>query len=90
MTHIQNRVVSRRRRKRSSHFSPQARATFCTETSYYSTYADLSYSGLESSFQSIDKKLVFTELQRMLGPYLASYFTTASASLSVTPVERNG
>ena len=41
---------------------------------------------LETAYQLLsnvdDKKLVFAELQRMLGPYLASYFFSAS----VTPV----
>lgn len=44
---------------------------------------------LETAYQLLsnveDKKLVFVELQRMLGPYLASYFSAAGP----TPAARN-
>ena len=52
---------------------------------------------LETAYQLLsnvdDKKLVFEELQRMLGPYLASYFSVApetTAAATLTPISRNG
>ena len=52
---------------------------------------------LETAYQLLsnvdDKRLVFEELQRMLGPYLASYFSAApeaTAASTTTLVSRSG
>lgn len=52
---------------------------------------------LETAYQLLsnvdDKRLAFEELQRMLGPYLASYFSAAPevhAAATVTPISRSG
>ena len=49
---------------------------------------------LETAYQLLsnveDKKLVFAELQRMLGPYLASYFSATSDTLQVPTPAQSG
>jgi hypothetical protein len=50
---------------------------------------------LETAYQLLsnvdDKRLAFEELQRMLGPYLASYFSAApEMPATVTSISRSG